>query len=187
MDIQNKQLQKQVNNIVLDFEDKIKKIMSIEYHYNLDNIFKNISNLPDEVRYDLYEMLINYYLENLSKLDHHVALDQIYKEEENSIKKLHDIQNIIDFFDYSTIHQSQDDYDLDEIEEEASVIAFDLVAKVLGKNGRNLNLPVKVQNIKDFCINNSIRECNMHQLFYLIILDLSVIYHYVSNKKGYQQ
>ena len=42
MNIQNKQLQKQVDDIVFDFEDKIKKIMSIEYHYNLDYIFKKI-------------------------------------------------------------------------------------------------------------------------------------------------
>ena len=111
-------------------------------------------------------------------------MNQIYQTEgENSIGKLHEIQNIIDFFDYSMINQDHDDIDLDEMEEEASVIAFDLVAKILGKNERKLKLPIKIQNIKDFCINNTIRECDMHQLFFLIILDLSVIYHYVSNKK----
>lgn len=177
------QLQRRANAIVFSIEDKIRKIMAIEYHYNLDYIFKNTLDLCDEDKYGVYEILINYYLKEISKLDSNMVLKEIYKTGEGkSLKKLHEIENIIDFFDCSIFEQNDSSMDLDEKEEEASVIAFDLIAKVLGKNERKLDLPIKIQNIKDFCINSTIKERDMHHLFFFIILDLSVVYNYVNHE-----
>lgn len=79
------------------------------------------------------------------------------------------ISDIIDFFDYGN---SLDKNDFAEIEEEASFIAIDLVLKVLGKGTRNIELPIKIKNIENFCISNTIERENIIDIFLGIILKI---------------
>ena len=170
-------MEKQVENIIERLEGKIKKIMTIEYHYNLDEIFMEVEKEEEKERYKIYEELINYYLEKIKGMEEEKIRKGGLKTEESNIGVLHEIENIIDFFD----EEEESKERIDERGEEASVIAFDLIAKVLGKNRRKLSLPIKIENIKDFCITSTIKEKEMDELFFLIILNLSVVFHYIDN------
>lgn len=180
MERENKRIEKQVENIIEVLEEKIKKIMAIEYHYNLDELFKEVEKVGEKEKYKIYEGLINYYLEKIRGMEEEKIREGGLRTEESKVGVLHEIENIIEFFDEEKGSEER----IDERGEEASVIAFDLIAKVLGKNKRKLNLPLKIENIKDFSVASTIKEKEMHELFFQIILNLSVVFHYINNLKN---
>ena len=174
MKVQDSNLRENVKTISNNFDTEIKKIMSIEYHYNLFNMFSSIDQLPEVEQNNTYEILINEYLTKLEKFD--------YEE----IKKLDRVtDDVLEFFDYNYFisndeKEIKDRYQI--IEEEADEVAYDLIAKVLNKNDRKLELPISIDNIKKYCIHNIIKEDEIKKVILWIILDLATIYNVVSNK-----
>ena len=67
------------------------------------------------------------------------------------------------------------------LEAESSDIVNDLVSKSLKENNRNLNLPIRLQFIKEFCISSKVDESDTEKVILFIILELSIIY-YLTNK-----
>ena len=174
MKVQDSNLRENVKTISNNFDTEIKKIMSIEYHYNLFNMFSSIDQLPEVEQNNTYEILINEYLTKLEKFD--------YEE----IKKLDRVtDDILEFFDYNYFI-SNDEKEIKDryqvIEEEADEVAYDLIAKVLNRNDRKLELPISIDNIKKYCIHNIIKGDEIKKVILWIILDLATIYNVVSNK-----
>lgn len=91
MKVQKNNLQEYADNISKKFEERIKKIRAIEYHYDLFDLFKEIDKLSKEEKTITYEMLINDYLEKIKDLDCKKYLDKEHNR---------DIDDIMDFFDY---------------------------------------------------------------------------------------
>lgn len=175
MKVQNNNLQECVDNISKTFEERIKKIRAIEYHYDLFDLFKEVDKLSKEEKTIIYEMLINDYLEKIKVLDYNMIFDK---------KRERDVDDIMDFFDYDYSENKilersnnwEDSYS--EAQEEAEHVVFDLISKMFNQKGRTLILPVTIQYIVDYGISSVVPEEDIEKAILWIILNLATIYNY---------
>ena len=175
MKVQNNNLQEYADNISKNFEERIKKIKAIEYHYDLFGLFKIIDKLSKEEKIITYEMLINDYLEKIKGLDRNMIFDR--KHDRN-------IDDITDFFDYNYSKEDNSEennkyeYPYCEAQEEAEHVVSDLISKIFNQKGRTLTLPVTIQYIVDYGISGIVPEEDIEKAILWIILKLATIYNY---------
>lgn len=160
---------KNINDYVIsihdNMEEKIKTIRAIEYHYNLTDFFKELKGLSKDVKHQVLEETLNKYL---------ILLKPIYTKD--GFKKIsREIDDITDFF--------IDDFD-DCIVSEGDLVADDLTAKLIGDNGRKLELPVKLSYLKEYCISSLISTKDIDKAIMWIILRLATIYYCLSYPKN---
>lgn len=166
-------LEQYIDTISHEFENSTKKIMAIEYHYDLEKIFSITDNLSLKEKYSLYEALINDYLKKIKSLKNHPSMNDIEK----------DINDITEFYDYTYgVDDQKEESTLYEAMEEADDIVDDLYLKLIGVNGRNLKLPIKLDDIINLQIRGIINSDDIEKVIYWVILKLSVLYNYLSSK-----
>lgn len=166
-------LEQYIDTISHEFENSTKKIMAIEYHYDLVKIFSITDSLSLKEKYSLYEALINDYLKKIKSLKNHPSMNDIAK----------DINNITEFYDYTYgVDKQNEESTLYEVMEEADDIVDDLYLKLIGVNGRNLKLPIKLDDIINLQIRGIINSDDIEKVIYWVILKLSVLYNYLSSK-----
>lgn len=166
-------LEQYIDTISHEFENSTKKIMAIEYHYDLEKIFSITDSLSLKEKYSLYESLINNYLKKIKSLKNHPSMNDIAK----------DINDITEFYDYTYgVDDQKEESTLYEAMEEADDIVDDLYLKLIGFNGRNLELPIKLDDIINLQIRGIISSNNIEKVIYWVILKLSVLYNYLSSK-----
>lgn len=144
-------------------EDKIKVITSIKYHYDLEELASSINKLSENDAEVILEQLIN---ERLEEIKNSPNKDK-YRENIKSIDE------ITDFFIYNNDKSSS--------VEEGSFVVSDLINKVIGINGRNIELPLKIEFIKDYCIRNIIDKKDIRKTLLWIVLELTVVSYYLNN------
>ncbi|MBQ9181833.1 MAG: hypothetical protein IJ134_04295 [Bacilli bacterium] len=144
-------------------EDKIKVITSIKYHYDLEELASSINKLSENDAEVILEQLIN---ERLEEIKNSPNKDK-YRENIKSIDE------ITDFFIYNNDKSSS--------VEEGSFVVSDLINKVIGINGRNIKLPLKIEFIKDYCIRNIIDKKDIKKTLLWIVLELTVVSYYLNN------
>ncbi len=172
MKVQKNNLQECADNISQKLEERIKKIMAIEYHYNLLDFFKEIDKFTEEEQLFAYELLMNDYLKKIKDFDSNIILDR---------KQDRKIDDITDFFDYDYYSKNKDNVSNDEyydVMEEAEYVVANFISKIFNQKGRTLTLPVTIQNIKDYGVSSVVPEKDMKKVIYWIILKLAVIYNY---------
>lgn len=166
-------LEQYIDTISHEFENSTKKIMAIEYHYDLEKIFSITDNLSLKEKYSLYETLINDYLKKIKSRKNHPSMNDIAK----------DINDITEFYDYTyEVDKQKEESTLYEVMEEADDIVDDLYLKLIGVNGRNLKLPIKLDGIINLQIRGIINSDDIEKVIYWVILKLSVLYNYLSSK-----
>lgn len=166
-------LEQYIDTISHEFENSTKKIMAIEYHYDLEKIFSITDNLSYTEKYYLYEALINDYLRKIKSLKNHLSMNDIAK----------DINDITEFYDYTYgVDDPKEESTLYEAMEEADDIVDDLYLKLIGLNGRNLKLPIKLDDVINLQIRGIINSDDIEKVIYWVILKLSVLYNYLSRK-----
>ena len=153
-----------MNSCINVLDNQIDEILNTKYHYNLASIFSDICDLSILKQYSIYDEIINNYLEKI-KLE--CKSDVIYKCEDEIVK-------VLDFYDYD--YYFGDENRMDYLENEADEIVFDLVLKLFEENGRNLKMPIKIENLIQFSMNSKISENEISKVIWWIILRLSVIY-----------
>lgn len=144
-------------------EDKIKVITSIKYHHDLEELTSSINKLSESEVDIVLEKLINERLEEIKNCPN----KDKYKE------NIRSFDEITEFF--------VDSNDESSSSEEGSYVVSDLINKVIGINGRTIEIPVKIQYIKDYCIRNIIDEKDIRKTLLWIVLELSVISYYLNN------
>ena len=166
-------LEQYIDTISHKFENSTKKIMAIEYHYDLEKIFSITDNLSYTEKYYLYEALINDYLRKIKSLKNHLSMNDIAK----------DINDITEFYDYTYgVDDPKEESTLYEAMEEVDDIVDDLYLKLIGLNGRNLKLPIKLDDVINLQIRGIINSDDIEKVIYWVILKLSVLYNYLSRK-----
>lgn len=166
-------LKQYIDTISHEFENSTKKIMAIEYHYDLEKIFSITDSLSLKEKYSLYEALINDYLKKIKSLKNHPSMNDIAK----------DINDITEFYDYTyEVDDQKEESTLYEVMEEADDIVDDLYLKLIGVNGRSLKLPIKLDDIINLQIRGIINSDDIEKVIYWVILKLSVLYNYLSSK-----
>lgn len=109
--------------------------------------------------------MINSCLNKLTNIDH-----------ETMEKNNKSYDEICDFFEYA--YFTSDEYEQANyysIEEEAEAVVTDLINKIHGINNRSINLPIKLNVIKDFEIHNTIEEIDVEKVIFWIILKLATM------------
>ena len=158
-----KNLDNYKESISQNIEEKLNKIYAIEDQYELEEIVSSIKDLTESEKEIVFENLIN---ENLLKIKEVNDLEKI-----NSVKRK--VDEALDFFE-----RIEDCY---EIIEEADSVSDDLICKLLGNKNRKLDLPIKVQFIKDFCIHGMIEQKDIEKTLTLIVIKLSTINYCLKN------
>lgn len=168
----NSNINDYMNIILENFDEKINKIKSIEYHYDLSSLFNVLDDKSKQEREETFELLINYYLEELVNT---TSLSKV-------IKMNFDVNEVVEFFDYTYLIQDEEEkryYYM--IKEEADCVVDDLIYKVYGRNKRKIELPIKIKDIKDFSISNLVLEKDIDKVMFWIILKLAVIHSFSLN------
>lgn len=164
----NSSTNKEMDVIINIVDEKFKKIMAIEYHYNLFELFKVLDEKTEQEQNKIYENLINYYL-NLIKEN---GSYQIIFDKER------EIDDILSFFDYTYFIKNEEKVKTCwNTQEEGDYVANDLVEKIFGRNKRNIKLPVSLQTIKDYSVPNIVPKSEMKYIVLYIILRLATIYY----------
>ena len=163
---------KNINDYVVsiqeNMEKKIEIIRGIEYHYELESLIKDLNGLPDTEKDIVLENLLNKYLELLKPIYTKEKFKEVTRE----------VDDITDFFaDWG--EDEEDDY----IVSEGDMVADDLICKVIGDNDRNIQLPVELKYLKDYCITSLISPKLMDRVITWIILRYATTYYCVTNPK----
>lgn len=145
-------------NIFENINSKIKIIDNIEYQYDLNSLIENTNTLSNKELDKVLEKLLNKYLKLLKPIYTKNKFSKISKK----------VDDITDLF------LSTDD---DIFVSEGDSIADDLLCKLINDNGRNLNLPVKIEYIKEYSITCIIKEKDVTKELIWIILRLATIYY----------
>lgn len=177
--MENSLLTNETSTIAKEFDKSIKKIMAIKYHYDLNQFFSNALILSEKKQNNVFEILINHYLNKIKSLDRKLVLEVLTnpKRDFSTFNEKYDIEPIINFFYYKNLEKEK----FNDTLEEAYAIAFDLVAKVMKKKDRTIKLPIAIHNIKEYSINYNISKKDINELFIWLVLYLAVIYNYVEN------
>ena len=161
------ELNNYISTITNNFNNTILKIKDIKYHYYLDKLLTTeFNNLKEKDKELILEELINYYLTEIKNLKSQISLKEISKQ----------VNDIIDFFNFHK-DDLKDNIDYCSIIEEAEDIASDLYSKVTNVNNRNIELPIKITFLKNYCISSNIKNNDIIRVLTWIVLKLSVIYH----------
>lgn len=149
-------LQKHIDIVKNSIEENFDTITSIVYKYDVEEVLQ-LKGLSRAKQDKIFESCIN---DCLSKIQKESFSDRCLN------KLAHDVDEIIDF--YSKEDQA-------EIIEEASDVAFDLIRKATGHNGRKLPMHIALDFIKNFCIHNMIKEKDIQITVLFILLELSSV------------
>lgn len=148
-------LQNYIDIVKNNIENNLNTITSIVYKYDVGEIIKQLKDLTEQDQDKIIESCIN---DCLSKIQDKTLDKKLLKKIE------YDVDEILDFYDNETMA---------EIIEEASCIAFDLIKKATGFNDRKLPLPIALDYLKTYCINNIIKEEDIQLTTIFILLHLS--------------
>ena len=159
----------EVVNVVNCFDERISKIRSIVYHYELLDVIPNFNNKSSKEQKQIIEDTINFYLSEIKEMNNY-----------NLIKdNNYNIEEVLDFFSYS--HKQDNDNKYYVIEDSAEYIVDDLLNKLFRNDNRKLNLPVHYDTINEYGLSSEIEEKDITRAFLWIILKLSVIYNFLKN------
>lgn len=157
----------EVVNVVNCFDERISKIRSIVYHYELLDVIPNFNNKSSKEQKQIIEDTINFYLSEIKEMNNY-----------NLIKdNNYNIEEVLDFFSYS--HKQDNDNKYYVIEDSAEYIVDDLLNKLFRNDNRKLKLPVHYDTINEYGLSSEIEEKDITRAFLWIILKLSVIYNFL--------
>lgn len=153
------------NNIVENSVIKdLKIITSIVYTYDIKKITDGLGNLSVKSQNKVLEYGINEYLKK-------IQLKQIKYAQYMVMQK--DIEDILDFYT---------DEDNFETCEAGVGIASDLVLKLIGRNRRNLTLPISIDNIIEYSIHSSFSKKDVYLEILYLYLYLAVFCYLLETK-----
>ena len=150
-------------NLIEEIESNVLKIMEV-LNLEFDSLINNFNKLPNKSKDLVIEFTIN--------------------------KLLNDLKNKITMEKYQLITRKVDeitDYyaskrnDFDVILEEGDKVANDLLFKVIGLNKRSIELPIKLDTIKSFCLSSDIKQNLVYDVLIWIIIRYVTIINCLTN------
>ena len=146
------------NNLIKEIEINISKIIEV-LNLEYESLINNFNKLSNDEKDLVIETTINKLLDELK--------NKITIEKYHLITR--DVDEITDYY-----ASKRDDFDV--ILEEGDKVANDLLFKVIGLNKRNIELPIKLDTIKNFCLSFDIKEDLVYDtLLWIIIRYITII------------
>ena len=146
-----------LNEISLQFTGiivkNLTKVLEVE-NLSLNDLRNLFKELTDKEKDKVLEITINYQLQNLKDI---ITVEK-YRELSRQVD---------DITDYYVWGKGEE---LDGIITEGDDIATDLLYKVLGHNGRTLELPIDISYIKKYCLTSNIKPNEIYDALIWIII-----------------
>ena len=171
---------KEVVNVVKNFNDKITKIRNMVYYYELLDVIPDFKQKDSEEQKKIIEDTINFYLSEIKKMNNYDLIK----------KKNNEIEKVEDFFSYSNkkiseeecckYKNSNDKFYI--VEDNADYVVDNLINKLFRTDSRKLNLPIQYDTINEYGLSSEIEEKDTLRAFLWIILKLSVIYNFLKQE-----
>lgn len=162
----------EVVNVVNCFDERISKIRSIVYHYELLDVIPDFNKKSSKEQKQIIEDTINFYLSEIKEMNNY-----------NLIKdNNYNIEEVLDFFSYSYKQDNENKYYV--VEDSAEYVVDDLLNKLFRNDNRKLNLPVHYDTINEYGLSSEIKEEDTTRAFLWIILKLSVIYNFLKDNNN---
>ena len=145
-------------NLIKEIEGNVSKIIEV-LDLEYESLVRNFKKLSKTKKNLVLEFTINKLLEELKK--------------KVTIEKY---QLITRHVDEITDYYASKKNDFDVILEEGDKVANDLLFKVIGLNKRKIELPIKLDAIKNFCLASDIKEDLVYDvLLWIIIRYITII------------
>ena len=154
----NKNINELSCNFIEEIETNILKIIEV-LNLEFDSLINNFNKLPSDDKDLVIEFTIN---KLLSELKLKITIEKY--------------QLITRKVDEITDYYASKRNDFDVILEEGDKVANDLLFKVIGLNKRSIELPIKLDTIKNFCLSSDIKEDLVYDtLLWIIIRYVSIL------------
>ena len=144
---------------------KVQEVLDLD----LDELIQIVERLDKTQKDNVCSILINNELEKLKSLT---------MEQFKSVVR--DVDEITDYY-------ASKKEEFDAVIEEGDTVADDILFKVIGRNGRKIDLPIDIKTIKDYCFSTELRKEQMYDALIWITLRYVAISRCLSWKKWLEQ
>ena len=141
-----------VISISKTLESELVKVQEV-----LDLDLQNLINVINELSNDKKDKVISLIINNqLEKLKDSLTMDLYHKV----------VRNVDDITDYYSSNKEN----FDAVIEEGDNVANDILFKVIGYNGRKIELPIDINILKKYCFSTELKEEQMYDVLTWIAL-----------------
>lgn len=164
--IKEKKDVKEVARVISNTMDRdLNKVQEV-LDFDLEDLIQIIDRLDKSQRDQVCSIMINNQLEKLKSLT---------MEQFKNISR--DVDEITDYY-----ASKKEKFDV--VIEEGDTIANDIIFKVIGRNGRKIDLPIDIKTIKDYCFSTELKEEQFYDALMWITLRYVAISRCISWNKA---
>ena len=164
--IKEKKDVKEVARVISNTMDRdLNKVQEV-LDFDLEDLIQIIDRLDKSQRDQVCSIMINNQLEKLKSLT---------MEQFKNISR--DVDEITDYY-----ASKKEKFDV--VIEEGDTIANDILFKVIGRNGRKIDLPIDIKTIKDYCFSTELKEEQFYDALMWITLRYVAISRCISWNKA---
>lgn len=157
---------KEVARVISNTMDRdLNKVQEV-LDFDLEDLIQIIDRLDKSQRDQVCSIMINNQLEKLKSLT---------MEQFKNISR--DVDEITDYY-----ASKKEKFDV--VIEEGDTIANDIIFKVIGRNGRKIDLPIDIKTIKDYCFSTELKEEQFYDALMWITLRYVAISRCISWNKA---
>ena len=157
-------VEEHASSILRTMERDLTKVQEV-FDLDLNDLIEIIDRQSDDDKDKIVSTIINRQLENLKSMT---------MEQFDSIKR--DVDEITDYY-----ASKKEEFDV--VIEEGDYIANQILFKVIGYNGRKLELPIDISMIKKYCFSTELKEEQFYDAFMWIALRYIAISRCISWQK----
>lgn len=157
---------KEVARVISNTMDRdLNKVQEV-LDFDLEDLIQIIDRLDKSQRDQVCSIMINNQLEKLKSLT---------MEQFKNISR--DVDEITDYY-----ASKKEKFDV--VIEEGDTIANDILFKLIGRNGRKIDLPIDIKTIKDYCFSTELKEEQFYDALMWITLRYVAISRCISWNKA---
>ena len=157
---------KEVARVISNTMDRdLNKVQEV-LDFDLEDLIQIIDRLDKSQRDQVCSIMINNQLEKLKSLT---------MEQFKNISR--DVDEITDYY-----ASKKEKFDV--VIEEGDTIANDIIFKVIGRNGRKIDLPIDIKTITDYCFSTELKEEQFYDALMWITLRYVAISRCISWNKA---
>ena len=157
---------KEVARVISNTMDRdLNKVQEV-LDFDLEDLIQIIDRLDKSQRDQVCSIMINNQLEKLKSLT---------MEQFKNISR--DVDEITDYY-----ASKKEKFDV--VIEEGDTVANDILFKVIGRNGRKIDLPIDIKTIKDYCFSTELKEEQFYDALMWITLRYVAISRCISWNKA---
>ena len=160
-----KEVAQVISNTMYRELTKVQEVLDLD----LDELIQIVERLNPKQKDEVCSILINTELKKLKSL----TMEQFKKV-------ARDVDEITDYY-------ASKKEEFDAVIEEGDTVANDILFKVIGRNGRKIDLPIDIKTIKDYCFSTDLKKEQIYDTLLWIALRYIAISRCISWNKWLEE